>query len=216
MNRKNQSTENVGVCMSVYKPTLDLTSCSHSATYSEIKELLPPYNPNQSTHHIIITMQFLAIIALFASSALAAKYAPGTACHSNVECNMKCLDAKWVILHEDGADILACDLNTPDPTQYYLTACRRHYGRKLPEGVSPDQAIDGPIMVDGEMTSKACAAVGGRTCNKSCSISHKRSAENESRAAWEKACRAAGAPIPSFVRYDSKKSVEESAACNKM
>jgi hypothetical protein len=120
----------------------------------------------------------LTATAIFASSALAAKYPAGTNCHSNVECNNNCVNSEFTIINLDGGYIFACDANSPNPTQWYSLGCKTRYD---PRGES-----DGDT--DEEVTDAACEAVGGLNCYSRCVMSSKRSADEDLRKEWQDNC----------------------------
>jgi hypothetical protein len=117
-------------------------------------------------------------LAIFASSALAAKYAAGDLCHSNVECNKNCLDAQFTVAEQDGGYVFVCDPKVADATQWYGMRC-----------IYTDFSRAFPIQtIDKDVTASACKTVGGQVCGPSCVLSGKRSVDGETRSKWKQAC----------------------------
>jgi hypothetical protein len=124
-------------------------------------------------------MRFLiTAAAIFASSALAAKYAAGDICHSNVECEENCIDKQYTVAEQNGGFVFVCDPGVGDPMQWYRLTC-----------TSYDNSIDARYpVVNVDETRAACKTVGGTDCENSCLLSGKRSNDEELRSEWTKAC----------------------------
>lgn len=122
----------------------------------------------------------ITAVALLASSALAANYAAGTICHSNVECNKNCLDAQFTVAEQDGGYVFVCDPSIGNPTQWYNLKCKE-----------PGSVQNGDKTVV-EATADACDSIGGVICSVYyCVISGKRSSDGDLRKAFSDACQAA-------------------------
>jgi hypothetical protein len=134
----------------------------------------------------------ITAVAIFASSTLAAKYAAGTICHSNIECERNCLDKQYTIVNEDGGYVFACDSNIADPVQWYNLDCRSFGSHQVEEGV----------------LEAACKKAGGEFCTYTCVLSGKRSVDQDNRAKWARACgkESSGAPTQTelAVRADEE------------
>jgi hypothetical protein len=118
----------------------------------------------------------IAAAAIFASTALAAKYAAGTNCHSNVECNKNCINGQFAIVNLEGGYIFACDPDVPDPTDWYHLTCQP----------APDNDVGGGSAQ--AATEAACDQLGGQFCRRDCILSGKRSADQDNRAKWRQTC----------------------------
>jgi hypothetical protein len=138
-------------------------------------------------------MKFLiSAMAIFASTALAAKYAAGTICHSNIECEKNCLDEQYTIVNDDGGYVFVCDSSVADPVQWYILRCAS-YGTRI---------------VDPDVTKAACKKVDGESCATTCILSGKRSIDEENRKKWIGDCGedAEGAPtLPELEVFYSEK-----------
>jgi hypothetical protein len=118
-------------------------------------------------------MKFLIpAIAIFASTAFAAKYAAGTICHSNIECEQNCLNKQYTIVNDDGGYVFVCDPGVADPMQWYNLGCITIGSNKFNKGA----------------TEAACKTVGGESCAYSCILSGKRSVDQENRGKWTIGC----------------------------
>lgn len=115
----------------------------------------------------------ITTVALLASSTLAAQYAAGTNCHSNVECEKNCVDKQYTIVNEDGGYIFACDSGVADPTEWYNLRC--------------ETSID-MVRVSLEATTAACEQAGGQVCSQVCVLSDKRSVDEDNRNKWTGSC----------------------------
>ena len=105
--------------------------------------------------------------AIFASTTLAVKYAAGTNCHSNLECEANCIDKQYTVASENGGFIFACDSSVADPLDWYTLMC----------GSGSDAA-----------TTAACAKIGGVECSPSCVLTGKRSVDEDNRKKWAASC----------------------------
>jgi hypothetical protein len=126
-------------------------------------------------------MKFLvATVAIFASSTLAAKYAAGDPCHTNVECEENCLDKRYTVAEQDGGFVFVCDPSAADPMQWYIAECT---GLNVGGGLFPDYRLDQ------ETTEANCKATsGGQTCNRRCLLKGKRTDDEDTRSAWAAGC----------------------------
>lgn len=130
----------------------------------------------------------ITAVALLASSALAAKYAAGTNCHSNIECENNCLDRQYTIVNEDGGYIFACDPGVADSTQWYSAECW-----------TTEEADRFSERSDEKATQAACEAVGGTFCTIHCVMSGKRVADEETRKSFRSACKTDAEP---YIRVE--------------
>jgi len=115
----------------------------------------------------------VAAAMIFASTALAAKYAAGTNCHSNIECEDNCVDRQFGIVTLDGGYIFACDPNVDDPTDWYTLECLSFR--------NDDDTTEA-------VTQAACEELDGQFCQRYCVLSGKRSLDEENRAKWDQTC----------------------------
>jgi hypothetical protein len=122
----------------------------------------------------------IAAAAIFASSTLAATYAAGDICYSNIECEKNCLNKQYTIADEDGGFVFVCDPGVADPVQWYRLGCLEH----------DSNALD-LYKWDRAATKASCTALGGRDCG-ACVTSSKRSLDEEVRKDWAKRCTANG------------------------
>jgi hypothetical protein len=125
---------------------------------------------------LIENRTFIAAFAIFASSALAVKYAAGDICHSNVECEANCLDKQYTVADQDGGFVFVCDPSIADPKQWYNMAC-----------LERDILQHGGMIWHEELTKTACKSIGGQACSY-CVVSAKRSEDEDLRNKWTKAC----------------------------
>lgn len=156
--------------------------------------------------NIKFIIKFLGtILPLFAASALAANYAPGTNCHSNKECSKNCLDGQWTIVSDDGGYILACDPVKKDVKQYYSAACMT----SATGGASP--YFSNTVKSD-DGTAKACSDAGGKNCKYACYLTGPKSGEDDARSTWEQSCNANNM-YPKFEKYGSADTASSDSGC---
>lgn len=147
----------------------------------------------------------LAATALFASH-VAALYAAGQICHSNLECNAKCIGGKWTLRRRDNDIVLECDRLAIDATQFYYAICQT---------ISADKRGYVANEYGGPATAKACNSVGTLSCEAGCVISGKKSVEASTRTGWERMCRSeTGRGSPEILRGDSEAEASILAFCS--
>jgi hypothetical protein len=140
-------------------------------------------------------MKFLLpAMAIFASTALAAKYEAGTICHTNIECENNCLDKQYTIVNEDGGYVFVCDPGVADPLQWYNAICKSGQNDRFEKGT----------------TEAMCKTNGGQFCKYTCVLSGKRSVDGDNRDKWYDACGLDQSGIPTYLEIHVEKD-EESA-----
>lgn len=132
-----------------------------------------------------------------------AKYAPGTVCNTNLECNANCIDAEWnvKITLSDGGWALACTRKI-DAAQYHIGTCE----------VADDISFD--TNFDGTKTNTACGTVAGSSsCKDGCLLSGKKSTSGDIERQWKKACQDVQADAASFTLLSDKDVAKQYYGC---
>ena len=147
-------------------------------------------------------MKLIIAIALLCKLALA-KYSPGSACNTNIECNENCIDSQWTLSEQSGTYAFVCDPSVADPAQYFKADCQK---------AAP---IIGALLFeyDAETTRVACDKVGGRNCRRGCVITGSTSTADQARDSWGSACADAGASKSGFNIRDTEGRAESLAEC---
>lgn len=143
---------------------------------------------------------FTAILVLTSSILVSAKYAPGTKCRSNTECNQNCFEGTWVNVPDDtnpGRDVFACDPEAVDPVEYYTGYCS---GGLLDDSTS--------------YRATACGKIGGTNCRNRCVLVGTWSTRDDTERTWEVECLDAGGSTAYTAQRGSEAEAGNAAGCS--
>ena len=133
------------------------------------------------------TMKHQLIAPIFLIRHASALYAAGQVCHTNKECDVGCVDAKWTVGPKDGGGFeLACDTPGTGPLVFFNANC------------VPDIPFASSFSRDKAATIEACKTLGGRSCANGCVVSGKRSVDAATREKCKSACSTGGVLIKSY------------------
>lgn len=148
-------------------------------------------------------MQWIILTAFALGFAFADTYPEGTACHTNLECNMNCPNSEWTITARDNKSFFVCNTAITDPTQYYRGQCVRVQGTANTPLKLPDYLA----------TARACNYFGGVSCDRACIFDGTESAEKETRKTWAAACKKTGTVMMSMMISDNEDESKSGVGC---